>query len=410
MPLAVVDIDGASNYAHVQPGDVLCLAAGPRENVKIVNLHGRAGSPITIRNEGGTVSISGMRLRNGGISVSGSSYLRITGTGVSERCGAQYSPEEQECGIEIGFANKGIRFDTDPDLVHHIEVDHVYIHDLTTDTNARGILIHPGEQQLISGVYVHHNYLVNTKGEAIYIGSEPRGRPLEVLGKLEDVEVSHNRIERIGYDGIKIKVAVKNVKVHHNAVYHTGLSQTPAHDAGIQMAFSVGEYYNNYVETALEGIAMGRTLDSPGTRYYNNVVVGADRCLVAPEYGAQIFHNTVVGCGTAGISATGDAAQVFDNIVVGTRGTPVDAEGAQVFANLIGPVTLAQFVDPAARDFHLRFTSPAIDAGRTDRLVVAVDFDDRPRPYGVRPDMGAYEYREGAAAFVNDVYLPSTWR
>lgn len=49
------------------------------------------------------------------------------------------------------------------------------------------------------------------------------------------------------------------------------------------------------------------------------------------------------------------------------------------------------FVDPAARDFHLRKGSALIDAG-TPLPDVKHDRDGNKRPVGLRPDIGAYEF------------------
>jgi len=51
----------------------------------------------------------------------------------------------------------------------------------------------------------------------------------------------------------------------------------------------------------------------------------------------------------------------------------------------------AQFVNPAARDFHLRRTSPLIDAGAA-LPDVTDDLDRVARPQRTRSDIGAYEY------------------
>jgi len=405
----VTQINGLTDHAQTKPGDVLCLPAGTRQNIQVKNLHGSPGSPITIRNSGGNVFITGTLYANGGIGIQNSSYLRVTGSGVSEKCGAEYSPSAQECGIEIGFTNKGIRLVTQVgEQVDHIEIDHVYIHDPSnpiTPTDARGIIVHPVSGQLVVGFSAHHNYVLRTAGEGIYIGSEPHGEPLDSLGRLEDVEASYNLIEQTGYDGIKVKVVLKNVKIHHNIVRGAALSHTPQHDAGIQIALSVGEYYNNYVETELEGIAMGRILDSPETKYYNNVVVGADVCLTAPEAGAQLYNNTLVGCGTVGISAPGVGSRVFDNIVAGTKATPIDAPAANTGANLIASTASMHFVNSAAGDYHLLAISGAVDAGGSAGFFPAFDYDDNARPFGPKSDLGAYECK-CISALQEKLFLP----
>ena len=50
-----------------------------------------------------------------------------------------------------------------------------------------------------------------------------------------------------------------------------------------------------------------------------------------------------------------------------------------------------QFVNLVNQDFHLNSASPAVDAG-TD-LGYIFDFDNRPVPVNILPDLGAYEYR-----------------
>ncbi|RPI35104.1 MAG: hypothetical protein EHM70_00750, partial [Chloroflexota bacterium] len=317
VPESVNVIDGAKNYTGVKPGDVFCLTAGVRGNLKLVNLHGDALNWIVVKNTGGQVIISGHDFLTGGIGIEDSSYLRVTGSGVSNKCGAEYSPEEMECGIEVGDTHKGIKLNTG-ELLNHIELDHLFVHDTNPVTKTRGIAIHPHEGELISGIYIHHNYVLDTLAEGIYIGTEPHGREFDVLGKLENVEVSYNRVENIGYDGIKLKVAFNNVKVHHNMILNVGTTRTPAHEGGIKIAMSVGEFYNNFIMTDVEGIRNGRPLDETQTRYYNNVVIGAqDVGIEALEDNAMIYNNTVINSGALGINAEGKNSQVFNNIIAG---------------------------------------------------------------------------------------------
>ena len=54
-----------------------------------------------------------------------------------------------------------------------------------------------------------------------------------------------------------------------------------------------------------------------------------------------------------------------------------------------------QFLDVASYDFHLKSTSPAINAGRN--LGYTEDFDQNPVPTGTVPDLGAYEYQGNRA-------------
>ncbi len=54
--------------------------------------------------------------------------------------------------------------------------------------------------------------------------------------------------------------------------------------------------------------------------------------------------------------------------------------------------TNPQFVNPGSKDYHLKSTSSAIDAGVNLGNLVPNDFDGIPRPQGAGYDIGAYEY------------------
>jgi hypothetical protein len=52
-----------------------------------------------------------------------------------------------------------------------------------------------------------------------------------------------------------------------------------------------------------------------------------------------------------------------------------------------------KFVDPAAGDYHLQPSSPAIDAAADAQSSLTPDLDGTPRPQGSAADLGAYERR-----------------
>ncbi|HEX2980942.1 MAG TPA: choice-of-anchor Q domain-containing protein [Anaerolineaceae bacterium] len=395
-------VDGSLNYRDVQPGDVLCLQAGERDNLKLINLHGAPGKPIIVRNAGGTVTISGVTYLSGGIGIYASSYLRVTGTGTSQQCGAQVPANAQDCGIVINGTHKGIKIDTGTGSgdVSHIEIDHIAVSNISKYVKTRGISIHPLEKQVITNLYFHHNYVAHTLAEGFYIGSEPNERPYASLGKIENLDISYNLVEDTGYEGINVKVAVKNVQVHHNVVRRTGLSRTPTYQGGIKIAMSTGEVYNNYVEDSYEGIRSTRPLENPGTTlYFNNIVINARNVAIeTAEEGAQIFNNTVVWCGTAGIVGDVSNTVVFDNIIAGCDGQALKGLDKARFSNLLGSVERIGFVDPEQNDFRLKSRSRAVDAGRYGNLFLSFDFADQPRPVGKHPDMGAFEYQSWVSA------------
>jgi hypothetical protein len=393
IPSSVTKVNGNGRYRWLAPGDVICLAAGERDNIKFFNLHGAASNPIVIRNEGGVVRIVGNTNKLGGIGLLRTSAIRVTGTGVSEACGAQYQPDAQECGIVIANAFNGVRVAPDGSP-RRIEIDHLRVQGTSTLNHSTGISIHPEPGQTISGFYVHHNYLVDIYREGMYIGSEPHANRFETLGKLANVDISYNLVQRTGYDGIKVKVAVRNVSVHDNRVISPALAEFAKHETGIQLATSSADVYNNIVRGGVEGIASGRPMPSPVCRYFNNVVIGPSaEGFITSEDGALIYSNTVIGSGAAGIWAKGNDSQVFDNIVSGSVGTPVTGPNSVVdLNNLVGPMASIGFIAPVRGDLRLKPDSPAIDRGAVSGVYPPFDVVRSWRPYGSRPDIGAYEY------------------
>jgi hypothetical protein len=309
--------------------------------------------------------------------------------------------------------------------VGNIEIDHVAVLRVTSEKETRGILIHPTPGHVVIGLYVHHNYVSRTRAEAIYLGTEPHGLPFTDLAKLLSVEVSYNRIENVGFDGIKIKVAVSEVYVHHNVITNAGISRTDAHQGGIKVASSVGHFFNNTVIGAVEGIRMGRPLPWPQTHYYNNLVVGTITVGIdAPEPGARVYQNTVVDVEGVGIKVRGPESVVENNIVAGA-GVPLELGAVEAVRNLVaGTSSLVGFADPLEGDYRLTAFSRAVDAvpvaegplgcdvevARFPKVVrremwPLTDRNDLPRPSGCRLDLGAFEHGSAPVAPSRDPHL-----
>lgn len=388
-------VDGEGNYSFVVPGDVLCFPAGTRGNLKLQNLHGIASAPITIRNTGGIAKITGTDLSTGGLAIYTSSYLHITGTGVSSQCGAEYAVADQQCGIEIYNAYKGI---SGPNTeVDHIEIDHISIHDIIGLAAAGpGIGIHPGNGGVLTDMTIHDNYIVDTYTEGLYIGSDPN-KPIEENGTLDGVDIYNNYVKNTGFDGINVKQA-SDVSVHDNTVITSGtlngfVDHVP--EGGIQLAASEGDVYNNFVMDSRDtGIHMGRAVDGTASRYYNNIVIGSDaEGISTDETHAKVYNNTVVDNMT-GMDVTGPSAELYDNIVVGSISSAIHkANNTDSFNNYTGSVASVSFRNSGVNDYRLTENSTvAIDKGRNSGLFPALDYNNVPRPQGRLTDLGAFEY------------------
>ncbi len=411
-------IDGSdAALKGLKPGAVICLPAGTRPNLLIRNIHGTAAAPITIRNNGGVTRITGALLSDGGILIQASSDIRITGTGTEAHCGALYRAADQRCGIVIDGAQKGIKVDTAKGgTVGGFEFDHVEVVHTSQTIKTRGITIHPIPGLTVKGIHVHDNHVVETLAEGIYIGSEPHAQPYAKLGKVENVEIDHNLVERSGYDGIKLKVGLGSVSIHDNVVHDAGQLGDPAHQGGIKTAFAGGDYYNNTIIGGVEGIRMDRVLPVDPTRYFNNLVVGVKSVgIQTSQDHAAIYNNTIVDSQGDGIKVTGASSYVADNIIAGAA-HPLGVRDGVELRNIAAATDRIGFVDPANGDYRLLATSTAVNAGpptgrfpcgaddmRTARWsrvnrVPHFDHDRVGRPSGCLSDIGAFEYVPASSA------------
>ena len=106
------------------------------------------------------------------------------------------------------------------------------------------------------------------------------------------------------------------------------------------------------------------------------------------EYSTAAFTNTILSGHTVGITATlGSTATL--NATLWDNATDWGG-GGLIFTGMRNLWGDPAFASPAGYDYHLRGTSPAVDAGLD--LGVATDMDGESRPQGSSPDLGADEF------------------
>lgn len=375
-------IDGKDTYADVEPGDTVCIPAGTRGSLQIRNLRGKAGAPITIRNDGGQVRIQGGKFRHG-ITLENNAYLRLTGTGVREQCGAPYAADQQQCGFVIsGFAKAVEAVNNSTNL----EYDHLE----GTQSSEAAFKI-KGAGKSIARQYVHHLYAHDTSEEGLYMGEAGNDQSLDIVRGLE---VSYNLVERSGWDAINVKHTANEVQVHHNVIRESGLLGVTNQDQGLSIgAGGSGDYYNNLIVKAFGPGLNIRTLPA-GSKIYNNVIVDSGGAGIYYNAGndTNFYNNTLINNQQGGIVGTLRArGAAFDNVIVGSP-SAIEGPGITDDNNFVGTIADAKFVDAAGGDYRLQSDSPLIDAGRSSGLFPANDRQDVLRPQGTTTDLGAYEF------------------
>jgi hypothetical protein len=374
------------------------------QEIELHNFRGTAEQPILFVNSGGIVVIHADG-EYAGIEIYDSEHLRVTGTGVSDRCGAEYPVTEQACGIVVHGGDKGVAA---VDRTRHVEIDHIEV----TNADDAGIFARTDSGAAVRGgwtqygTYVHHNYVHDVRKEGAYIGGSDYldGDAPVLVG----VEVNHNLVVNSGWDGLQVGSAVQDCRIHHNIVIRSGWNTiSSAQDSNIVNNWgSVCDIYNNFLAEAHD---QGMYIQgSGGNRIYNNVIVragqggGGDGIVVSDSGGGEsvfIWNNTIVDPGNHGVNINYDgrdsANQIHNNLIVGAEKAPFDDEEEfDTSANLsFQSVEDAGFVDPEQDDFALLPGSPAIDAG-IDLTAARIHADYRgvTRPQGEAFDVGAFEF------------------
>lgn len=382
-----VVVDGAA----VAAGATVCVRAGdaPIASLTLRNVRGTAAAPITVTACGGTLRIGGGSARNA-IVLTGSEHVRLTGgeaRAIRVEGGAGYNR-----GVEIIGCSA------------HVELDHFEI----AGTAHSGIRSHVPDDACRerAGFSIHHLHIHDVGGEGMFLGVNDLASPY----LLRDVEVHDNRIERTGYQGIKMGTTLQDAYVHHNLVLEPGTAGRGGEDTGITGSARTFRIHHNVVARSPAGciFASGERLEIAGNvvagcvrggvlvngaprelRILHNTVASVDGDGVViwvstPSPGFQLLNNLFVDIPTErgiGPRASNDVWTVEGNLRVGS-----DDPG---FVSVLDPVA-ATLEDLAPAPFAITRDSPAFDAGSAAASAwVALDIGGVARDE--RPDVGAHE-------------------
>jgi parallel beta-helix repeat protein len=261
-------------------------------------------------------------------------------------------------------------------------------------------LINESAYNIIEGNEIFDNGQ-NQPGEGVYIGKSPQdggndvshythiignyfhdtwqgdGQAVDVKTNILGTVIEGNLMEdNTGVWGV-VNVCGSESLIYDNII--RGSTADQEWSGNIYVAGSDNIIFNNliYDSPKLDGIYM---FAHSGNKIYNNTI-----------------YNTEMGIGFDG---TGSGTEVVNNILSHNVSQMQYVSGATIDHNLFdGPSQVygnnaiqadPQFVRPASGDYHLRDTSPSIDAG-TD-TGVAFDLDAAPRPQGAGYDIGAFEF------------------
>lgn len=413
VPATAYRIDGQA--LGLKPGAVICLKAGVAyKNLVFKNIRGTAAAPITIKNCGGTATITGTN-QWFGIRTEYSSYFRITGGNTN----GSY-------GIRINGGTQSLHLDL---LTTNVEVDHVEIYNsgfagvmAKTDPTCDNATIRGNF--VMRDVRLHHNYVHDTAAEGFYVGhnnfltgiSTPCGTRLP--GTLEGLKIYDNIIKNSGYEAIQLASTPKGAEIYNNRIENYGVKNVTYQNHGVQFGEGgVARFHGNLIKGGKGNGVM--IIGNAENFLYNNLIInpGAhgifcdDR--TATGAGFKFVNNTIVNSGQDGIRIYADNVPmnyIYNNLIVNPKSYSTykyPRTGNDAYIYVLGKsvklqslnnyvtrdINAPRFVSASSGNFALTSASPAVNKGfNIGSYNIPVDYAKKPRLHGVAYDIGAYEY------------------
>ena len=241
-------------------------------------------------------------------------------------------------------------------------IENNYIH---RNLRSRGLLMGG------SNVTIRNNTLEKNGGTGIYMGG---AHNVDIIG---NSVLDHTGVHA---NGITAYQGCSNILILGNTVLRGNCALTTQASSSITIAYNILHTYSSSLCVAdwTSGGVHGTDL-----HYYNNVIVSGSGCSLYTGGTGLIVTNNIIdgwgGLGTYNIYTALCWNQYPQYDWYPGVGEIIEEDKSKVF------------VDAANFDFHLKSTSPAIDAGTNAGY--SQDIEGNPVPSGSAVDIGAYEYQ-----------------
>ncbi|HBC72920.1 MAG: pectate lyase-like protein [Candidatus Amesbacteria bacterium GW2011_GWB1_47_19] len=376
------------------PGQTVYIRAGIyRERLTPKNSGNQTNYIIYMAYPGEIVTIDGTGISipplEGLINVTGKRFIRISGLRVINS-GVNVADGTWNMGISVQKADHVI---IDGNFVSHI-------YSLGIDIN-----------QASSFIVVDNNEVTDAN-----FGDTDGEVSLGVFWFSHDLLIKNNRVHHGKNEGIGAAAGVYDVQIHHNAVHHMGIGSDRIAiyiDAWTEHQYNIDVGANTVYDNTGQGIIAasegGGLLEN--VNFFNNIVYNVGyswggigiapwTTTSSPTHPVQninFINNTVYNNAGGGIVINNPEVKniiirnniFYQNLTGNIKIDPVvpASEIIQDHNLTVNP----QFINATAFDFHLKSTSPAIDAG-SNLNAPNIDFDGLIRPAGSGYDVGAFEF------------------
>ncbi|HUP13183.1 MAG TPA: carbohydrate-binding protein [Niastella sp.] len=289
------------NLAHLKGGDTLNILGGAYNVIELGNFRGTSTNPIIIRNKGGQVTCKIIRLSNT------PEYFKLLGNGQS--------------GITYGFKINGASSTGSCLTAFGTDFEIGYIEGMYSKSGffiKKNPVAGEPETQFpnyeMDNISIHHNYLHDITGEAMYIGHTAadggQGGNMLLPVRMRNVEIAYNTINKTGWDGIQLANATTGNKIHHNTVTNFGTTNKYGQQAGILLGGnSQADIYNNTIKNgtgnAIQNFGFGlnkiyyNLIENVGRNgtdrgyegvYCNDIIIKSEK---RPKQQIQAYNNTI---------------------------------------------------------------------------------------------------------------------
>jgi hypothetical protein len=224
-----------------------------------------------------------------------------------------------------------------------------------------------------------------------FCSDEPYGLDAILIGQRSSITVAQNRIHDIG------RYSAGENGCNPSTSYYENNDHGVYVDGGGDVTIVNNVFYNNkhgwsvhvYPDDVTNLNVSNNTFAFPNPYRVGHIVLAANIS------GAVIANNVFYQPTTAGIRYTGKSmsnATIKNNMTYGGvafYSETSSSSGILLSGNIDNKDPI--LVNPSGFDFHVKSSSPAIDAGGVLTGIV-VDFDGNNRPQGSTYDIGAYEF------------------
>ncbi len=426
----VVDVNGSD----INPGDVVCLLAGNKDFLRLIDIQGTEAQPITIINKDGPVVINTDHFY--GVKFDNCKHVIFSGTGDN---GTVYGIQIKRVGGGAGMSVDNMSTNIE---IENVEISYTLIGGIYAKTEP-----YQGDcDDLITrdkftmyDLKIHDCYLHDIADEGFYIGSSKyTGQTIYECDDIvvlphiiEGVEIYNNIVENTGWDGIQVSSAPVDCKIYNNIIRYDSYEEEPYQMSGILIGGGAKcDCYNNQI---YDGKGDGIDIFGLGDmKIFNNLIVRAGRTFkpddenlfkhgiyigeLVTDPGAtfKLYNNTIISPKSSGIKyANNDATMGYikNNLITDPGqlqynpnsaylNISSDPQKVEISNNYNAPDnSTPKFVNYNSNDFDLKPDSPAVNYGTSlTNEGIIFDIEDRFRPFHTYFDAGAYECHDPYAA------------